>query len=73
MASQTLSRRGLPECVEPGAVLGEPEESLVADPRGALSAVQMIDRRLLTLLGAGSPDCYTRAAGPQGPRRSHGG
>lgn len=52
----------------------ESEEVLVADPRGLLTPAQMVDRKLLLLLGGGSPGLVIQAAGRPGDvRRTAGG
>lgn len=43
----------------------EPDESLVADARAALTPVQAVDGKLLALLG-GQPGLFTRPAGRAG-------
>src|SRR5262245_38047137 len=40
-----------------------PDEVLVIDPRGTLTAAQMVERKLLALLRTGSPGLYAQAAG----------
>jgi hypothetical protein len=41
----------------------EPEEVLIADPRGRLTPSQMVDEKLLALLRNGNPGLYLQAAG----------
>jgi hypothetical protein len=43
--------------------LAEPEEVLVADPRGGLGPAQMVDQKLLALLQTGNPGLFIQAAG----------
>jgi hypothetical protein len=51
----------------------EPDEELVADPRAGLTPSQVVDRRLLALLGSGNPGLYVQASGrPGGVRRQTG-
>jgi hypothetical protein len=38
-------------------------EVLVLDPRGTLSAAQMVERKLLALLRTGNPGLFAQAAG----------
>jgi hypothetical protein len=48
----------------------EPEEVLIADPRGALTPAQMVDGKVLALLQSGHPGLFLQAAGrPQDVRR----
>jgi hypothetical protein len=50
------------------------DEVLVIDPRGCLTPAQMVDRKLLALLGTGNPGLYDQAAsGPGDIRRLRGG
>jgi len=54
---------------ETATTLVEPDEVLVADPRGGLTPTQMVDQKLLTLLG-GHPDSCLQATGrPENIRR----
>src|SRR5262245_11997966 len=48
---------------EAAATLMEPEEVLVADPRGGLTPAQMVEQKLLALLGTGHPGLFLQAAG----------
>jgi len=58
---------------EPATSSVEPDESLVADPRASLKPCQIVDQRLLALVGSGSPGLYIQASGrPQGVRRQAG-
>jgi hypothetical protein len=51
----------------------ESDESLVADPRASLSPSQIVDQRVLALLGSGNPGSYIQASGkPGGVRRQTG-
>jgi hypothetical protein len=43
--------------------LAEPEESLVADPRGGLTPAQMVEQKVLALLQTGHPGLFIQAAG----------
>jgi len=45
------------------AIRLEPEEVLVADPRGDLTPAQQVDNKLLALLPAGGPGLFIHAAG----------
>ncbi len=57
-----------------GLPLRRPDEALVIDPRGCLTPAQMVDRKLLALLGSGNPGLYDQAAsGPGDIRRLRGG
>jgi hypothetical protein len=49
--------------------LAEPDEILVADPRGCLTPSQMIDQRLLAGLGSGHPGLFRQAEGGLGNLR----
>jgi hypothetical protein len=78
MASRMLKRRKLPKQAEPPEPAGlgirivreeeattalvEPEEVLVADPRGSLTPAQMVQQKLLALLRTG-PGLFLPAAG----------
>jgi hypothetical protein len=58
----------LPE--EAAPLLLEPEEILVADPRGGLTPSQMVDQKLLARLHSGPPGLILQATGrPQDVRR----
>jgi hypothetical protein len=58
---------------ETATTAAEPDESLVADPRASLSPAQIVDQRLLALLGSGNPGLYVQASGrPEGVRRQTG-
>ena len=48
--------------LETAATLVESEEVLVADPRGGLTPAQMVEQKLLALLGGGSPGLFIQAA-----------
>jgi hypothetical protein len=66
------------EAREPGLLrelrLRSPDEVLVLDPRGCLTPAQVVDRKLLALLGTGNPGLYDQAAGGPGDiRRLRGG
>jgi hypothetical protein len=66
------------EAREPGLSrelpLRRPDEVLVLDPRGCLTAAQMVERKLLALLRTGNPGLYDQAAGgAQDIRRIRGG
>lgn len=50
-----------------------PEEVLVADPRGALTPAQMVDRKLLALLGRGYPGHVSRNVSSRGNIRRASG
>jgi hypothetical protein len=55
------------------AVLKEPDEVLVPDPRFRLTPAQFVDQKLLKLLGCGSPGLYIQASGrPENVRRQTG-
>jgi hypothetical protein len=55
---------------EESAATAEPEETLVADPRGGLRPAQLVERKLLALMQAGNPGLFMQAAGrPQDIRR----
>jgi hypothetical protein len=55
---------------EVAATPSEPEEVLIADPRGALTPAQMVDGKVLALLQSGHPGLFLQAAGrPQDVRR----
>ena len=63
---------------EPAANAAPPvrgsDEVLVFDPRGTLTAAQMVERKLLALLRTGSPSLYAQAAGGRhDPRRTRAG
>jgi hypothetical protein len=49
--------------------LAEPDEVLVADPRGCLTPSQMIDQRVLARLGSGHPGLFRQAEGGLGNLR----
>ncbi len=50
------------------------DEVLVIDPRGTLTAAQMVERKLLALLRTGNPGLYAQAAGGRhDPRRNRTG
>jgi hypothetical protein len=51
MAHQVLKRHPLLEQADEARTL-EREEALIADPRGALTPSQMVDDKLLALLGS---------------------
>ena len=51
----------------------EPDETLVADPRAAQTPAQVVDGRLLALLGGGHPGLYAQAAGRPGAVRRQTG
>src|SRR5438552_8393093 len=71
--AKTAAPAGLSATPEAVTVLAEPEEVLVADPRGAQSPSQMVDQRLLTRMQNGSPGLFTQAAGkPHDIRRIPG-
>lgn len=46
-----------------------PEEMLVADARGGLTPAQMVEQKLLSLLGSGHPGLYNQAGGVLGNQR----
>jgi hypothetical protein len=46
--------------------LAEPDEVLVADPRGSLTPSQMVEQRLLARLGGGHPGLFRQAEGGLG-------
>src|SRR5262249_8190337 len=50
----------------PGAA---PDETLVADPRALLTPAQLVDGRLLALLGVGHPGLAAEARGRRGDVR----
>jgi hypothetical protein len=51
----------------------EPEEALVADPRGGLTPVQVVELKLLTLLQTGNPGLFIQAGyAPQDMRMTAG-
>ncbi len=50
----------------------EPEEVLVIDARSSLTPVQMVEQKLLALLGSGHPGLFRQAAGRQGNLRMRG-
>jgi hypothetical protein len=52
-----------PSLEEAATTLAEPEEVLVADPRGGLAPAQMVDQKLLALLRTGNPGLFLQAAG----------
>lgn len=43
-----------------------PDEVLVADARGGLSPVQMVEQKLLDVLGSGHPGLFRQATGRMG-------
>jgi hypothetical protein len=49
--------------------LVEPDEVLVADPRGCLTPSQMVEQRLLARLGSGHPGLFRQAEGGLGNMR----
>jgi len=49
-----------PDIVLETANLEEPEETLVADPRGNLTPSQIVDQRLVALLQISHPGCWSR-------------
>ncbi len=51
---------------EPAPTSLEPEEVLVADPRGGLTPVQMVDQKLMTLLGSNYPGSFSPGNGSRG-------
>ncbi len=58
----------VPEALAAGTP-AEPDEALVADPRGRLTPSQMVDRSLLAKLGGGHPGLFRQAkGGPGAPR-----
>jgi hypothetical protein len=62
MEKQMLNRRELTDQADPGrtparpqsmaAALAESEDVLIADPRGQMTPAQMVDQKLLALLGS---------------------
>jgi hypothetical protein len=64
MAPHLVRRQFVPE--ETATTLVEPEEVLVADPRGGLTPPQIVEQKLLALLGSGNPGLSIQAAvGPE--------
>lgn len=51
------------------ATLRGPDEILVADPRAGMTPSQVVDQRLLALLGRGNPGLYIQASGRPGDVR----
>jgi hypothetical protein len=70
-ADRTAHQRLVPP--ETATRSAESDEELVPDPRACLSPSQVVDRRLLALLGSGNPGLYVQASGrPGGIRRQTG-
>jgi len=44
----------------------EPEEVLVADARGGLTPVQMVDQKVMALLGSNYPGLFSQGSGRRG-------
>jgi hypothetical protein len=44
----------------------DPDETLIADPRGNLSPSQMVDRKFLLVAGGGNPGLHVQASGRPG-------
>lgn len=64
----TRPQRPSPEVA--ATTLAEPDETLVADPRGSWTPSQMVDQKLLALSRIGNPGLFLQAAGrPQDIRR----
>ncbi len=47
----------------------EPEEVLVADARGGLTPVQMVDQKVMALLGSNYPGLFSQGIGRGGNSR----
>ena len=58
---------------EAAPAVTESDESLVADPRAGLTSCQIIDQRLLALLGSGNQGSYIQATGRPGDVRRQTG
>jgi len=71
MASQSWKWRQRSE--EALAIPTEPDEVLVADVRGAMTPSQMVEQKLLALLGTGHPGLFAQAVGRPHRTRSMGG
>src|SRR5262249_43498442 len=62
-----------PVVPEAEMLLAEPDETLVADPRGGLTPAQQVDQRVLAVLRTGHSERFSQAAGrPQDVRRIPG-
>jgi len=59
----------IPSPAETAMTFAAPEEMLVADARGGLTPVQMVEQKLLALLGSGHPGLYSQAGGGLGNLR----
>jgi hypothetical protein len=71
VVSQTRRRR---KRVEPEVViLVDPDERLVADARGAMTPSQIVDQKLLAMLGTGHPGLFAQAVGQPHRKRNTGG
>lgn len=64
---QELTRAEMPP------VSAEPEEMLVADARGGLTPGQMVDQKVMALLGSNYPGLFSRGIGRQGNMRRSSG
>ena len=84
MQKQMLNRRELNDQADPGrtparpqrmvATLAEAEDVLIADPRGQMTPAQMVDQKLLALLGSCprslQPDNRQAESGLRSPARA---
>lgn len=70
-ADRTAHQRLMPTRMV--AASAEPDESLVADPRARLTPSQIVDQRLLALLGGGNLGLYLQASGRPGDVRKRPG